>query len=167
MSGTRIEVTLAGDILASYRRPGVVVRRRLGSADRAEARALMTCMLACFLVFVAQWPRLRRESHLTGQDLDMLLGGALLGWLFIAPLILYGAAGLSHFLARLVGGRGSYTEARMALFWALLAAAPLWLLWGLVAGLGGAGLLLDLVGLLALAAFLGLWAGGLFAVERR
>lgn len=159
-------MALAGDILASYRRPGAVIRRRLGSADRAEARALVTCMLACFLVFVAQWPRLRRESHLTGQDLDMLLGGALLGWLFIAPLILYGAAGVSHFLARRVGGRGTYTEARMALFWALLAAAPLWLLWGVIVGLGGGGPLVDVAGLAALLAFLGLWGAGLVAVER-
>jgi hypothetical protein len=159
-------VALAGDILASYRRPGAVIRRRLGSADRAEARALVTCMLACFLIFVAQWPRLRRQSHLTGQDLDMLLGGALLGWLFIAPLILYAAAGFSHLVARRAGGRGTYTEARMALFWALLAAAPLWLLWGLAAGLAGPGPLLDLVGIVALLAFLGLWAAGLLAVER-
>ncbi len=159
-------MALAGDILASYRRPGQVVRRRLGSADRAEARALVTCMLACFLIFVGQWPRLSRESQETGQDLDMLLGGALLGWLFIAPLLLYGAAGLSHLVARRVGGRASYTEARMALFWALLAAAPLWLLWGIVAGFAGPGPALDLTGIVALAAFLGLWAASLLAVER-
>ncbi len=159
-------MTLAGDILASYRRPGQVVRRRLGAPDRAEARALVTCMLACFLIFVGQWPRLGRQSLATGQELDMLLGGALLGWLFIAPLLLYGAAGLSHFVARRVGGRASYTEARMALFWSLLAAAPLWLLWGLVAGLAGPGPALDAVGVLALFAFLGLWAAALLAVER-
>lgn len=159
-------MALANDIVASYRRPGDVLRRRLGPPERAEGRALMTLMLACFLIFVAQWPRLSRESTVTGQELDMLLGGALLGWLFIAPLFLYALAGLSHLAARAVGGRASYTEARMALFWALLAAAPLWLFWGLVAGFIGPGPALDATGLVALVAFLGLWAAGLVAVER-
>lgn len=159
-------MALAGDIVASYRRPGAILRRRMGAPDKAEARALVTCMLACFLIFVAQWPRLSRESHLTGQDLDMLLGGALMGWIFIAPLLLYAAAGLSHFVARRIGGRASYTEARMALFWALLAAAPLWLLWGLVAGFAGPGPVLDAVGIAALLAFVLIWAAGLRHVEK-
>ena len=159
-------MALANDIVASYRRPGEVLRRRLGPPERAEARALVTVMLACFLIFVAQWPRLSREAALTGQELNMLLAGAMLGWLFVAPLVLYGIAGVSHLVARSVGGHATYTEARMALFWALLAAAPLWLFWGLVAGFVGPGPALDAVGILALLAFLGLWAGGLYAVER-
>ncbi len=159
-------MALAGDIVASYRRPGEILRRRLGSPERAEARALVTCMLACFLIFVAQWPRLSRESYLTGQDLDMMLGGALMGWIFIAPLVLYGFAGASHFVARRLGGRASYTEARMALFWALLSAAPLWLAWGMLAGFAGPGPLLDLVGIVALLAFVLIWAAGLASVER-
>ena len=159
-------MALAGDIAASYRRPGAILRRRLGAADRAEARALATCMLACFLIFVAQWPRLSRESFMTGQDLDMLLAGALMGWILIAPLVLYGFAGISHWVARRLGGRATYTEARMALFWALLAAAPLWLVWGLVAGFMGPGPVLDFVGIAALLAFVLIWAGGLRHVER-
>lgn len=159
-------MALAGDIVESYRRPGRIVRRRLGDPVRAEGRALVTLMLACLLIFVAQWPRLSRESHLTGQDLNMMLGGALLGWLFIAPLALYGIAGVSHLIARALGGKAEYVEARMALFWALLAAAPLWLFWGLVAGFSGPGPLLDAVGIVALLAFVGLWAAGLYAVER-
>ncbi len=160
-------MALTNDIVSSYRRPGQILRRRLGSPQRAEGRALATCMLACALIFVAQWPRLSRESYLTGQDLDMLLGGALLGWLFIAPLILYAAAGLSHLIAKALGGDATYTEARMALFWALLSAAPLWLLWGLVAGFVGPGPALDAVGVVALMAFLGIWAAGLYSVERQ
>lgn len=159
-------MALAGDIVATYRRPGEILRRRLGSPERAEARALVTCMLACFLVFVAQWPRLSRQSVTTGQELDILLGGALLGWIFVAPLVLYGLAGASHAVAKRLGGRGSYTEARMALFWALLSAAPLWLLWGLVAGFVGPGPALDLVGIVALLAFVLIWAAGLRSVER-
>lgn len=151
--------------MASYRGPGRVIRRRIGSADRGEARALITLMLACAIVFVAQWPRLSREAHLTGRDLDMLIGGALLGWLFIVPLVLYGIAGISHLIMRPFGGGASYLEARMALFWGLLAASPLWLLWGLTAGLVGQGPALDATGLVAFVAFLALWLAGLYAVE--
>ncbi|MBJ3763014.1 YIP1 family protein [Maribius pontilimi] len=160
-------MALTGDILASYRGPGPVLRRRMaGTGDgRGEARALVTLMLACGLIFVGQWPRLSREAHLSGQELDMLVGGALLGWLFIAPLVLYGIAGISHVIARLFGGKATYLEARMALFWALLAAVPFWLLWGLVAGFIGAGAALNLTGLVAFVAFLALWLAGLYAVE--
>ena len=159
-------MAIASDIVASYRRPGEIVRRRLGAHERAEAGALMTVFLACFLVFVAQWPRLSREAHLTGQELQPMLAGALLGWIFIAPLALYGLAGLTHFVVRRMGGQASYTEARMALFWGLLAASPLWLLWGLIAGFVGPGPALDAVGIVALLAFLGIWGTALYSVER-
>ena len=159
-------MALANDIVASYRRPGEILRRRMGSRERAEGRALVTVMLACFLIFVAQWPRLSRQSYETGQDLESLVGGAILGWIFIAPLALYGLAGAVHFVVKRLGGRASYTEARMALFWGLLAASPLWLLWGLVAGFIGPGPALDLTGIVALLAFIGIWGAGLYAVER-
>ena len=153
------------DILASYRRPGEVVLRRSAGEPR-EDRALIIVMVACILIFVAQWPRLSREAFLTGQEFDILVGGALMGWLFLMPLFLYGLAGLSHLMAKLMGGQASWFEARIALFWALLAASPLWLLWGLVAGFIGPGIALNLVGVIALGAFLTIWIVGLLAVER-
>lgn len=156
-------MALTTDILRSYRSPGRVLRRRM--AGSGEDRALITVMLACALIFVAQWPRLSREAFLSGQEAEMLIGGAMLGWLFLAPLVLYALAAASHLVARLMGGRGSFFGARMALFWALLAAAPLWLLWGLVAGLVGPGAGLDAVGIVALLAFLWIWIAGLWSVE--
>lgn len=159
-------MALTTDIVASYRRPGRVLARRLSVPQgRGEARALVTVMLACLLIFVAQWPRLSREAYLTGRDFGMLAGGALLGWIFIAPLVLYLIAALSHLVARAFGGRATWLEARMALFWALLAAAPLWLFWGLIAGFIGPGPALDAVGVVALLAFLAIWIGGLRSVE--
>jgi hypothetical protein len=136
----------------------------MGARPR-EDRALVTLMLACGLIFVAQWPRLSREAFLGEQELNALLAGALMGWLFIAPLALYALAALSHLVARLMGGQGSWYGARMALFWALLAAAPLWLLWGLVAGFIGPGPALDLTGIVAFGAFLLIWVFGLRAAE--
>ena len=157
-------MSVAGDILATYRHPGAVIARRAGETPR-EDRALAVLILACTLVFVAQWPRLTRQATLNGEDLRPLLGGALFAWLFIMPLVLYALGSLSHLIARPLGGRGSGYHARFALFWALLAAAPLWLIWGLVAGYAGPGVVLKLVGFVALLAFLVFWWAGLRRVE--
>ena len=78
---------------------------------------------------------------------------------------LYALAALSHLVARAAGARGTWYDARLALFWALLAASPLWLLNGLVAGFVGPGLQQDIVGGVALLAFLALWLRGLWALE--
>ncbi len=126
----------------------------------------MILMLACGLIFVAQLPRLAREAHFQPEiPLDARLGAALVGWLVIAPFMFYAIAGVSHLAARLAGGRGSWFGARMALFWALLATAPLWLLHGLVTGMIGPGPQRDLLGALLLAAFLFIWLSGLYEAE--
>ena len=75
------------NITATYRRPGQVVTGLLAMGQR-EDRALAYLMAGCIVVVVAQMPRLAREAHLTGEDLDMLMGATLLSWIFIAPLIL-------------------------------------------------------------------------------
>ena len=154
------------DILATYRAPGKVVARLLTAGQR-EDRALAILMAGCGLVFVSQLPRLSRDAHLTGQDLNMMMGGALLAWIFLAPLMLYVLAGLSHLVARAFGGQGDWYGARLALFWALLATSPLLLLYGLVAGLVGPSPGLQAVGILWCAAFLWFWISGLRQAERR
>jgi len=153
------------DITATYRGPGRVVRRLLEMGQR-EDRALAILMAGCVLVFVAQLPRLSREAHLTGEELNMLLGASLLAWVIVAPLLFYCIAALSHLVARLLGGRGGWYGARLALFWALLASSPLLLLHGLVAGFVGPGPALDGVGLLWLGIFAWFWAAGLRQAER-
>lgn len=157
-------MSVTGDILRAYRAPRATFRARLGPAPR-EDRALVILIVACLIVFVAQWPRLQRQAIETGGDFQMLVGGALFGWLFIMPLFAYLVGTLSHLVGRAAGGAGSYYAARLALFWALLVASPLWLLSGLVAGLVGPGLVLDLVGAVALAAFLVHWSLNLWVAE--
>ncbi|MGR3462802.1 MAG: YIP1 family protein [Roseovarius sp.] len=152
------------DIIATYRGPRRVMRRLLDMGQR-EDRALFMLIAACVVVFVAQWPRLAREAHLTGQDLNPLLGGALLAWVFIAPLLLYALALLGHGAARLIGGRGTAYGARLALFWAFLAASPLILLHGLVAGFVGPGPGLQGVGLIWCGVFGWFWLSGLREAE--
>ena len=138
------------DIVASYRNPAAVVRRLLGQGPR-EDRNLVYLMVACLIFFVAQTPRLAREAHVNGTELDMLLGATLLAWLFIAPLM---------------RGRPSGYSTRLALFWALLASSPLVLLHGLTAGFVGEGIELRIVGLVWLCVFLWFWISGLLVAYR-
>ncbi len=154
------------DIVATYRGPGRVVRRLLDMGPR-EDRALIIVMAACVLVFIGQTPRLAREAHLTGQELNSLLAGALFAWVLTAPLFLYVLAGLSHVVARLCGGKGDWFGARLALFWSFLAASPLLMLFGLVAGFIGPGGALNVVGLVWVGVFLWFWISALIQVERR
>ncbi len=156
---------LTSDIVATYRRPGRVVQRLLDMGPR-EDRALMFLMLSCAIMFVAQLPRLSREAYLTGQELNMLMGATLLAWLFIAPMMFYVIAALSQMVARLLGGKGDMYGARLALFWAFLAASPLILLHGLVAGFIGPGPQLQGVGAVWLLVFLWFWVAGLRQVQR-
>lgn len=158
-------MSIVADIRRSYGAPRAVIRARLSEGVR-EDRVLMLVMLGCGLVFVAQWPRLAREAHMSDEvPLNALMGGALLGWGMIAPLLIYAIAAISHLVARLAGGQGTHFGARLALAWALVAAAPLWLLHGLLAGMVGPGAGLSLVGLLALGAFLYIWLFGLIEAE--
>jgi hypothetical protein len=159
-------MSVSTDIVRTYRSPRRVVREKLARGVR-EDRALATLIGACVLIFVAQWPLLSRQAHLDPSvPLDVRLGGALLGWLFIAPMAAYVFAALSHVLARIFGGAGSWFGARLALFWALLASSPLWLLNGLVAGLIGPGAALSAVGFVAICVFLVFWGAGLWEAER-
>lgn len=153
------------DIVATYGGPRRVIRRIL-AAGANEPRALVILMAGCAVVFVAQWPRLARQAHLEGQELNPLLGGALMAWLFIMPLVLYTLALISHWVLKALGGRGQPFGARITLFWALLASAPLMLLWGLTAGFVGPGPALSLVGIVWVAVFLWVWVSGLFEVWR-
>lgn len=148
------------DIIATYRKPRQVMARLLAMGPR-EDRALAILMGGCVLVFTSQMPKLAREAHVTGQDLNMLLGGALFGWIFIAPLILYTVSWLTHLFIRLLSGKGDSYGARLALFWALLAASPLMLLNGLTAGFIGPSPALNLVGGIWLLVFLWFWISGL------
>ncbi|WP_170557269.1 YIP1 family protein [Ruegeria atlantica] len=157
---------LTSDIVATYRGPGRVVRRLLDLGPR-EDRALMFVMAFCVVAFIAQLPGLARRAHLEGLELNMLMGGALMGTVIILPLVFYLLAFVSYGAARLVGGHGTSYGARLALFWALVASTPLVLLNGLVAGLIGSGPALTVVGIVWFGVFLWFWLAGLSQVQRR
>lgn len=159
-------MSIANNILRSYRQPAKVVRAILDQGPR-EDRAVLYLMVACGLVFVGQWPVAARQAHLDPSvPLEARLGGALLAWLFIMPLLCYGLAALSRLIARGFGGQGTGYGARVALFWTLLVIAPLLLLRGMVAGLIGPGLQLTLVDGVTTVAFLLHWAVSIREAER-
>lgn len=156
-------MAVSADILRSYRAPRAVLRARL-ALDRREGRALIYLMLACALIFVAQWPRLARQAHLSDAvPFEALMAGALFGWLFLAPLFFYGVGALMGVVLRLVRRDADPFAARLALFWALLAISPLVLAQGAVAALAGPGTLALVSGLVVIAAFLAILIAGLSA----
>ncbi len=153
-------MSVALDILRTFRAPRAVLRRRIAAGER-EDRALATLMGACLLIFVAQWPRLSREAFFDDSiGFDARFAGALFGWIFVAPLFFYCLALLVHWALKLTGSASTAYESRIALFWALLAASPLWLLAGLMSGFVGPSPATALTGVLAFGSFLVFWGAG-------
>ena len=153
---------VTSDITATYRGPGRVMRKLMGMGAR-EDRALAFLMGFCVIAFIAQLPRLARQAHLQGEDLSMMMAGALMGSVFILPLVLYLVAGLTHLVRKAFGRQSSGYGARLALFWSLLASTPLLLLYGLIGGFMGQGPALQLVGLVWFGIFLWFWIATLRA----
>ena len=137
------------------------------AAGQREDRALIFLMLGCGLVFLSTIPRVVRLNELGAEvEYGAQIGGAVLAWLFVVPLALYIVAAISRLIARVLGGKGSGFSARLSLFWALLAASPLWLIWGLLAGYLGQDMAgVQAFGLVAFAVFVYIWLMGLIETE--
>lgn len=142
---------VVADIARSWRgRAGVVVAEWLGQG-RQEPRALAVLMAGSALVWLAQWPRIRRDTMEGEIEFVQQVAYDLLIWVMLMPLVLYGLAALVGAIAR----RDRY-HARVALFWAWLAAAPAALVAGLGAGFADPSRLTTPAGLVWVAGFL-LW----------
>lgn len=157
-------MAVTSDIVESWRRPRVVVRRHL-ARGRSEPFAFSLLVVFLIVAFVAQWPRAARVAHAAPDTpLEPQLLAIALALLATIPLW-YGLAALARLVARLMGGQGTGYGARIALFWALVAVSPAMLLQGLVAGMIGPGPALNAVGIAALAAFLWFWLSGMAVAE--
>lgn len=162
---------VTNDIMRTWRRPRAVIRDLLDQGRR-EDRAIMYLMVSCILIFVAQWPRLRRVSEgyeVSPWPAEVNFEGMMTYTFFTAvvvlPLLMYGIAALSHLVAKIFGGKGSWFGARLALFWTLLATSPLFLFYGLVRGLIGTGTQAELVGAFGGLIFLFIWFQSLREAE--
>mgnify|MGYP003625785284 CR=1 FL=1 len=156
-------------ILRTYRHPRRVMRGLIeaNAADnRPEARGLVYLLLGCVLIFISQIPGLVAVAD-RGADAaprDARLAITFFAWLFIWPLIFYALAGLSHLLARIMGGKGRGADARLALFWTVLAVSPLFLFRGLAEIAGNTAAIL-VINLVVAAAFIVIWAASLIEAE--
>jgi bacteriorhodopsin len=149
------------DIVRMYRGPRRVVRDLLVMGQR-EDRAIMWLMIGCLIVFLSRLPALQREAILGQGDFSRDAAYAFFGLMMIAPLMFYGLAAVGRGVARLAGGRPSGYGARLALFWSWLAATPLILFYGLLAGMNGAAAAgTQAIGLLWVVVFAVFWVQGL------
>ncbi len=154
------------DILRAYVRPRTVMKERLSQGHREDV-ALAYLMGACVLIFVAQWPKLRRDAYLeTSVDFQSLMAANLMAWVIVAPLLFYGIAATFHVMTRVFGGQGTWYTSRLALFWSLLALSPLMLFHGLSAGFIGPSPALTFVSALVVAGFVWLWGNAMIVAEK-
>jgi Yip1 domain len=166
------EGSLVGAIFRGYSDPRASMARQF-AAGPSEPRALVYVLIACVLGLVASLPNaLRVSGSIAAEDaVSAAIAAHLFGYLFLAPLLLYGVAALVHLSARAFGGRGGFLEARMALAWALLLGVPIALalsLLGVVVpiALGPAGLpAIELMRYAGLAFWLWLFAACLAEAE--
>lgn len=144
--------SLVSEMARGYLRP----RRAMLTQVRAgltEPRALFHLMLGAVLLCAASVPEaLRSAGDLPVEDAaNVAIASRIFGFVFLLPLLAYGAAAL----ITLVAGRGRGLAVRSALFWTVLLGGPLALVLSAVAtvaGAAGAGV----TGLLGAAA-LGYW----------
>lgn len=154
-------------ILRTYRAPReVIMTHRASGAD--EATGLTWLFVACILIFVAELPELARQSHLDGGDVPVVSMAlpTFYGVVLLAPLMFLLIAAGSHLIAKLFGGQGAWLDARLALFWSLLAVTPFVLFQGLIAGFIGPGPALSAAAIIVSVAFFVIWFNCLYALER-
>jgi len=158
-------MSVTTDLLATWTAPRAALRRHLARGP-SEAFAFSLLLVFLVLLFVSHWPVAAREAWAAGEPSAaprILAFG--FGVLAAIPLC-YALAALGRIAGRLLGGRGSWYAARIALFWALATVGPLILLQGLVAGLVGPGSGLWLVRAMIALAFFWLWLTMLHEAER-
>lgn len=154
-------MSLTRNILRSYRAPRDVLRD-LVSGDLREPQALFFVLLACGLIFVAQWPSLQRAAMLDPSvTFEQRMGGVLFATIFLLPLVLYGVAGLLQLMLRLFKARVPGLWVRTAFFWALLAVTPLMLTQALLSAALGPGLVVGVFGFVVAMVFLYILVQGL------
>ncbi|MEO0916124.1 MAG: YIP1 family protein [Pseudomonadota bacterium] len=131
-------MSIALDIVRTYRAPQEVHMRQMRAGESSEGRALAVLIGACFLLFVAALPFLSRQAYFdpekTFQD---LMAAAFFAWLLMMPLVIYLFSLIVVLVMRALKFRAPAHHVRMAIFWALLASSPVWLFSGLAAGFTG------------------------------
>ena len=123
-------MSLVGDIARAYRAPKTTFKAQL--AKSGEERILLFAFLFSFLSFIARVPELAWVTGTMESDvpLSARVGAMFVASVFMAPLMMYLIAALSHLVLRPLGGKGNWQQTRLALMWSALVAVPLVLLGG-------------------------------------
>lgn len=160
-------MSIALDIVRTYRAPKEVQMRQMRAGDNSEGRALAVLMGACFLLFVATLPNMSRQAFLDPSiTFQERMAGAFFAWLLMMPLAFYCFSLLVKLVLMVLRVEAPAHHVRMAIFWALLASSPLWLLSGLAAGFTGETPGTMISGLAAIGAFAVFTIFGLVAAVR-
>lgn len=158
-------MSVAGEIVRTWGNPRDVIRGQLEAGHR-EARLFGYLAIACIANLFGQMPNLyARTVQEPSIGMDARFGGAAFGWLFLAPLFFYMIAALSRLSAKLFGGKGTPQGARLALFWALLAVAPVWFVIGSLSAFINPGLIFSVLAFVALLGFVVIWSLSLYESE--
>ncbi|WP_071675403.1 hypothetical protein [Nioella nitratireducens] len=163
-------MAVSWEILRSYRAPREVMRRLMAATERdprPEARGFIYLMVGCLIIYLSQVPDLVMQG--TGAEgeapMDARLAITFFAWIFVWPLLFFALAGISHLVARALGGAGQGINARLALFWSVLAVSPLFLLRAL-AGLAGNAQAQMAMSVIVAVAFVAIWSLSLIEAER-
>ena len=158
-------MSFMNNIFKSYRSPQEVFDN-FSHQEFGESHALGFLTGGCAMAFMSPWPTLARQSYSTSEPLDMMLGGALFGWIFVAPLLFYILAAVLSVCLAIFGLRGQGRLVRLSLFWTFLATGPIMLIYGLVSGFLGQGTASNGLGLLWVAFFLWFMLCGFRMIRR-
>ncbi len=95
-----------------------------------EEGLLALLVFGCFVVFLSFLPRLFATDLSQSPDQSIVAG--IIMWFFVVmfflPLLMYGVAWISHFVAKAFGATNSNKQARHALFWGLAVLSPVLIL---------------------------------------
>lgn len=113
------------EIINAYGGLRASMRKQL-DRETGEENLLAMLVFGCFVVFLSFLPRLFATD--LSQSPDQSIAAGLIMWFFVVmfflPLVLYGIAWASHFVAKAFGANSSSKNARQALFWALAVLSP-------------------------------------------
>ena len=158
-------MSVVQNIIYTYHKPQQVIAGLLDGVV-SESRSLAILMGGCVSTFVSTWPALARQAHLESKDLTDLMGGALLAWVFIMPLVFYVLAMMLWGIQRVLLGRARMDQVRIVLFWSFFASLPFIFLHGLVRGFIGEGAAQKIVGFIWFAIIVWFVASGFNAIAK-
>jgi len=121
-------MSLIGDIGGAYRAPRTSMRTQI-ERGITDPQTLFYAMLFGVINLIASFPR----SVFSASDSEVfngMIAASFISYVFFLPLMLFGLAGILHWVLLKFKGQGSYLEMRRAFTWAAVVTTPFVLLSG-------------------------------------